>query len=87
MQIEATIYFGVWWVLFEYSSFDLFPKGWCITWMKFTQDGKCQDDEREIDLFSIIVKNMGYHLIETNYNTNKKRFQARKIPSLSNKCN
>ena len=26
MQVEATIYFGVWWVLFEYRSFDLFPK-------------------------------------------------------------
>ena len=26
MQAEATIYFGVWWVLFEYNSFDHFPK-------------------------------------------------------------
>ena len=26
MQAEATIYFGVRWVLFEYSSFDHFPK-------------------------------------------------------------
>ena len=25
MQAETTIYFGVWWVLFEYSSFDHFP--------------------------------------------------------------
>ena len=25
MQAEATIYFVVWWVLFEYGSFDPFP--------------------------------------------------------------
>ena len=25
MQAETVIYFGVWWVLFEYSSFDHFP--------------------------------------------------------------
>ena len=25
MQAEATIYFVIWWVLFEYSSFDYFP--------------------------------------------------------------
>ena len=26
MQAETTIYFGVWWVLFEFSSFDHFPQ-------------------------------------------------------------
>ena len=30
-QAEATIYFLVWWVLFEYSSFEHFPYSNCTT--------------------------------------------------------
>ena len=40
VQAEATIYCEVWWVLFEYSSFDHFPKRLAETWMDHAKKKK-----------------------------------------------
>ena len=64
MQAETTIYFMVWWVLFEYSSFDHFPKRICTC-------KECKTEEEFSTLFSAMASKQ--HSMSVNVLDSMKR--------------